>query len=90
MREKYHQLTTTKESIEKHKLELEAIVQQKTNHADALEKEVCISTLVVYFLFLSSNTGTAICNRKWNKAQFVFVHVCTRVQGDVRTRLNDP
>ena len=46
MREKYQQLTATKESIEKHKLELEAIVQQKTSYADALEKEVCIGKVL--------------------------------------------
>ena len=46
MREKYQQLATTKESIEKHKRELEAIVQQKTSHADALEKEVCIGKVL--------------------------------------------
>ena len=46
MREKYHQLTTTKESIEKLKLELEVIVQQKTSHADDLEREVCIGKVL--------------------------------------------
>ena len=46
MKEKYQQLTITKESIEKHKLELEAMVQQKTSRADALEKEVCIGKVL--------------------------------------------